>query len=124
MDTATISATGEVTIPQAIRERFGLRAGTLVQFEETSKGELRVRRLTSAVSERELTKNNDTQFELTKAAKIQRLRELHAHAKAAGDKRSARWYARETGLNDKTVKAYLDNPDATDLAKLGQGRRA
>lgn len=111
----------------------------LVLFEETAQGELRLRQVTAdnpldnlrelqarfplQAATQEPIEGDGAQIELIKAEKIQYLRQLHAHAEAAGDKRSARWYARKTGLSDKTVKAYLDNPNVTDRAKLGQGRK-
>lgn len=50
LDTAKITAKGQVTIPKGVRERFGLRVGTRIQFEETPEGELRVRAAESGVS--------------------------------------------------------------------------
>ncbi len=44
-DTGKITSKGQVTIPRSIRERFGLREGTRILFEETSEGELRIRSL-------------------------------------------------------------------------------
>ena len=37
-DTGTIGERGQVTIPKAIRDRFGLRKGTKLEFETTPEG--------------------------------------------------------------------------------------
>ncbi len=38
--TSTISSKGQVTVPKDVRDRLGLRAGTLVEFEITDAGVL------------------------------------------------------------------------------------
>lgn len=38
--TSTISSKGQVTVPKAVRDRLGLRAGTVVAFEVTDAGVL------------------------------------------------------------------------------------
>ncbi len=135
VDTARITSSGQVTIPQAIRERFGLHEGVRVLFEETPQGELRViplpdknpvdswRPMHGVGSIQGLNTKDEARIELTKAGKIEYLRELYARNESMGDRESYRWYARKCGLNDKTVKAYLENPEWTDRAKMGHGRR-
>jgi AbrB family looped-hinge helix DNA binding protein len=36
--TSTISAKGQITVPKAVRDRLGLRAGTRVDFELVERG--------------------------------------------------------------------------------------
>lgn len=38
--TSTVSSKGQVTVPKAVRDRLGLRAGTVVAFEVTDAGVL------------------------------------------------------------------------------------
>lgn len=38
--TSTISSKGQVTVPKDVRDRLGLRAGTVVEFEVTDAGVL------------------------------------------------------------------------------------
>ena len=38
--TSTISSKGQVTVPKDVRDRLGLRAGTVVEFEVTGGGVL------------------------------------------------------------------------------------
>ena len=38
--TSTISAKGQITVPKAVRDKLGLRAGTRVEFELTAEGVL------------------------------------------------------------------------------------
>ena len=38
--TSTVSSKGQVTVPKAVRDRLGLRAGTVVAFEVTEVGVL------------------------------------------------------------------------------------
>lgn len=36
--TSTLSSKGQITVPKAVRERLGLRAGTRVEFELVERG--------------------------------------------------------------------------------------
>lgn len=36
--TSTISSKGQITVPKAVRDRLGLRAGTTVEFEVVDRG--------------------------------------------------------------------------------------
>ena len=36
--TSTISSKGQITVPKAVRDRLGLRTGTVVEFEVTGAG--------------------------------------------------------------------------------------
>ena len=38
--TSTISSKGQITVPKDVRDRLGLRPGTVVEFELTGKGVL------------------------------------------------------------------------------------
>jgi AbrB family looped-hinge helix DNA binding protein len=38
MMTSTISSKGQITVPKAVRDRLGLRAGTRVEFELVERG--------------------------------------------------------------------------------------
>jgi AbrB family looped-hinge helix DNA binding protein len=38
--TSTISSKGQITVPKDVRDRLGLRPGTIVEFELTEKGVL------------------------------------------------------------------------------------
>ena len=134
VETARITSAGQVTIPEAVRERFGLRTGMRILFEETPQGELRVsalpdgnpvdawRPMHGVGSFQGLNTKYDARIELTKAGKIEYLRELYSRFLATGEKHSYRWYAEQCGLSDKTVKSYLESPEWTDRAKAGQGR--
>ncbi len=43
MPTSTLTSKGQVTIPKAIRERLGLKAGDLLQFAVDSSGQVVIR---------------------------------------------------------------------------------
>lgn len=47
MTRATVVSKGRVTIPKAIREQLGLRAGDRLEFEPTREGGILVRRVNS-----------------------------------------------------------------------------
>ncbi|MBT9258275.1 MAG: AbrB/MazE/SpoVT family DNA-binding domain-containing protein [Clostridiales bacterium] len=51
LDIAKVTANGQVTLPKRVRERYGIREGSRLLFEQGPEGELRVR----VIDEREAT---------------------------------------------------------------------
>lgn len=43
LDSVMVTSNGQITMPRAVRERFGLHEGSRLLFEETPDGELRLR---------------------------------------------------------------------------------